>query len=100
VLLCPADHPDALTFKDASQHGNHLHVGWVEGPGILGENLTLMADSSAEQDMPGGGQVQTCCAGRQHTVYCNCLWQGIIQVSWTPLTCPSCILCGASKTDL
>lgn len=54
LLLLGADHPDALTFKDASQHGSHLHVGWVEGPGILGENLTLLADADAERDMPGG----------------------------------------------
>jgi hypothetical protein len=52
--LLPAEHPDALTFKDASLHGSHVHVGWMEGPGILGENLTLMADTHAEQDMPGG----------------------------------------------
>jgi hypothetical protein len=52
--MLDAEHPDALTFKDASQHGSHVHVGWMEGPGTLGENVTLMADTRAEQDMPGG----------------------------------------------
>lgn len=52
--FCAADQPDALTFKDAWDHVTHMHVTWLEGPGVLGENITLVPDEAAAKDMPGG----------------------------------------------
>lgn len=56
ALLC-AGHEDALTFKDATEHTRHIHVGVFEGPGLLAENITLLPDVDAHASLTrsGGG---------------------------------------------
>lgn len=47
---------DAVTFENANQQGDDLHVEILTGPGFLATNVTLRSNPEAAAAMPGGYQ--------------------------------------------